>query len=290
MHRHFDELTIRGVGARADRTAVEQPAAAHRAPGGNPRQRPRVANRSSRTSATPPVAASSVRSRRYPEPQPEPAQSRASGHAVIPGHAMIPGQGLDGPWPTAALHDTLPPFSRTTGAHEPAPLPPQRPSRFTLTGPPRTSASSMRQMLDHSSSNRAARQEGDGRVHASTGGGRTPRPTATPAAAESADADPEHTVRRRACARPGHVPPPACAGHGALVARSNLGHTSRGRRSCRAGGARMLEVQPWERRSSPPLPPGSGTAGFGWWRSAPGLCASPRQPRLILCLTTHPSP
>jgi hypothetical protein len=166
MHRHFDELTIRGVGARADRTAVEQPAAAHRAPGGNPRQRPRVANRSSRTSATPPVAASSVRSRRYPEPQPEPAQSRASGHAVIPGHAMIPGQGLDGPWPTAALHDTLPPFSRTTGAHEPAPLPPQRPSRFTLTGPPRTSASSMRQMLDHSSSNRAARQEGDGRTRA----------------------------------------------------------------------------------------------------------------------------
>ena len=60
----------------------------------------------------------------------------------------------------------MPPFSRTTGAAERAPLQPQRPSRFTLAGPARTSASSMRQMIDHSSSSRAARQEGDERTRA----------------------------------------------------------------------------------------------------------------------------
>ena len=158
MHRQFDELAIRGVGARADRTAVE-PTAARRAPGGNPSQRPRVeAKRSSRTRATPPVATSSVRSRRHPEPQLLPVWdgSRASGQAVLSGQAGFgPRAGLP-----FSRTEALPPFSRTTGAYGRVPLPPQRPSRFTLAD------SSMRQMVDESSASRAARQEGDERTRA----------------------------------------------------------------------------------------------------------------------------
>ena len=48
-------------------------------------------------------------------------------------------------------------------------------------------------------------------------------------------------------------------------------------------------MQSWERHSSPPLPPGVGTAGSGW-RSAPGPCAFSRQPKPTLYLTTHNSP